>query len=163
MHAAIRIAAAADREALQRLINEAFVVERFIKRSGGDRLDAAGREIDELFARGTFLVCEENGELAACVYLERRGDHYYLGLLSVSPQRQGSGLGRKMALACEAFARDQGCRKIGLRVVSPRREELVPFYSKLGYSERGTQDYPPELTAEMAQPGHFILMAKELR
>ncbi|HKE20953.1 MAG TPA: GNAT family N-acetyltransferase [Bryobacteraceae bacterium] len=162
MHAAIRLAAAADREALQRLINEAFVVERLIKKSGGDRLDAAGRELDELFARGTFLVCEENGELAACVYLEPRGDHYYLGLLSVCPHRQGSGLGRQMALASEEFAKERGGQRIDLRVVSPRRDELVPFYAKLGYTEQGTQDYPPELAAEMELPGHFILMAKEL-
>jgi predicted N-acetyltransferase YhbS len=162
MHSAIRAATAADREPLQRLINEAFVVERFIKKGGGDRLDAAGREMEVLLARGTFLVCEENGELAACVYVEARGDHYYLGLLAVSPHRQGSGLGRQIALASEAFARERGCRRMDLRVVSPRRQELVPFYLKLGYSEQGTQDYPPDLTAEMSQPGHFILMAKEL-
>lgn len=162
MHSAIRVATPADREALQRLINEAFIIERRIKKGGGDRLDAEGRELDGLLTRGTFLVSEHDGELAACVYLEPRGDHYYLGLLSVARHRQGSGLGRQMALASEAFVREHGCRRIGLRVVSPRQEELVPLYLKLGYTTQGTEDYPPELAAEMDLPGHFILMSKEL-
>jgi predicted N-acetyltransferase YhbS len=162
MDPAIRAATAADRDALQHLINEAFVVERGIKKGGGDRLDADGREMDSLLARGTFLLCEENSEILACVYLESRGDHCYLGLLSVSPHRQGSGLGRRLALAAETFARERGFHRMDLRVVSPRRDELVPFYLKLGYSERGVQDYPAELTAEMSVPGHFILMSKPL-
>ena len=162
MDSAIRIASAADREPLQRLINDAFVVERFIKKGGGDRLDAAGREMDGLLARGTFLVCENGAELLACVYLEPRGDHCYLGLLSVAPHRQGNGLGRQLVLAAEAFARERGSSRMDLRVVSPRREQLVPFYLRMGYTQRGTQEYPQELVAEMEQPGHFILLAKQL-
>ena len=162
MDSGIRIATAADRQPLERLINDAFVVERFIKKGGGDRLDADGRELDGLLERGTFLVCEENAEILACVYLEPRADHCYLGLLSVSPHHQGSGLGKRLVLASEAFARERGFQRMALRVVSPRRGELVPFYLKMGYCERGTQDYPADLAAEMSVPGHFILMAKEL-
>jgi len=32
----------------------------------------------------------------------------------------------------------------------------------MGYTQRGTQEYPQELVAEMEQPGHFILLAKQL-
>ena len=161
-HLLVRAATAADRETLQRLVNEALVVERFIKKGGGDRLDAGGSELDSLLARGTFLVCEENHTPLACVYLEPRGDRCYLGLLSVSPDHQGKGLGRRLTLAAEAFARERGCHSMDLRVVSPRSEELAPFYRKLGYIETGTQDYPAELAAEMDVDGHFILMAKQL-
>jgi ribosomal protein S18 acetylase RimI-like enzyme len=158
----VRIGTPADRESLQRLIHEAFVVERFIKKGGGDRLDGAGQELNSLLSRGTFLVMDGDQSLAGCVYLEPNDDSCYLGLLSVSPDRQGEGLGRQLALASEAFARERGCRRIHLRVVSPRRDELVPLYRKLGYSERGTADYPAELAAEMHVPGYFILMTKEL-
>jgi GNAT superfamily N-acetyltransferase len=159
---AIRIATATDRESVQHLINQSFVVERLIKKGGGDRLDAAGKEMESLFASGTFLVYEENGSLSACVYLEPNGNQCYLGLLSVAPHRQGKGLGRRLVDAAEAFARERGCRRMHLRVVSPRRDELVPFYVKLGYTEQGIQDYPVELAAEMKEPGHFISMAKQL-
>jgi ribosomal protein S18 acetylase RimI-like enzyme len=158
----VRIATPADRESLQRLINQAFVVERFMKKGGADRLDGAGQELDGLLSRGTFLVMDGDQSLAGCVYLEPDEGSCYLGLLSVSPDRQGEGLGRQLALASETFARERGCRRIHLRVVSPRRDELVPLYRKLGYSEQGTADYPAELSAEMQVPGHFILMAKEL-
>ena len=159
---AIRVATATDREAIQRLINEAFIVERVIKKGGGDRLDAAGKEMDSLFQQGVFLVFEQNNSLSACVYLQPDGAQCYLGLLSVAPDQQGRGLGRRMALASEAFARLRECSRMHLRVVSPRRDELVPFYVKLGYAERSAQDYPPELAAQMEHAGHFIVMAKQI-
>jgi hypothetical protein len=49
-----------------------------------------------------------------------------------------------------------------LRVVSPREEQLLPVYRKLGYVETGTQEYPAVLVEKMAIPGHFILMEKAL-
>lgn len=158
----VRVGTAADRAAIERLVNEAFAVERFMKRGGGDRLQADGREMDAFLARGSFLVLEEGGVLKACVYVEPRGERCYLGLLSVAPGEQGRGVGRKMASAAEAFARERGCSWMDLRVVSPRRKELVPIYSRLGYAESGMQEYPAELAREMVEPGHFINMTKPL-
>ena len=122
----IRLATAADREAIRQLVNQAFEIERFLKRGGGDRLQGDG-ELEYLFERGTFLVKEEGGaaeednSLAGCVYVEPRGDRAYLGLLSIAPARQGAGLGKQLNAAAEQFAREQGCRWMDLRVVSPRR------------------------------------------
>ncbi len=99
-----RVGGVADREALWRLINDAFGVERRIKKGGGDRLVAGSRELDDLLERGTFLVMEEAGTLLACVYVEARGDRCYLGLLSVAPRAQGRGLGRSMMDAAESGA-----------------------------------------------------------
>jgi hypothetical protein len=64
--------------------------------------------------------------------------------------------------AAEQYAREQGCRWMDLRVVSPRQEQLVPVYRRLGYLETGTEEYPVALVEKMAIPGHFILMAKAL-
>jgi GNAT superfamily N-acetyltransferase len=158
---ATRIATSADREAIRQLINQAFEVERFLKKGGGDRLQNDG-EYEGLWKRGVFLVKEENGSLAACVYIEPRDDRAYLGLLSIDPARQGAGLGKQLNAAAEEFARSQGCRWIDLRVVSPRAETLLPIYRKLGYVETGTQEYPPVLLEKMAIPGYFILMSKPL-
>ena len=151
-----------DREALRRLINDAFGVERRIKKGGRDRLAEDSRELDDLLSRGTFLVHEEDGSLVACVYLEHRAEHCYLGLLSVAPSAQGRGLGRRMMEAAESLARDWGCAWIELRVVSARRESLVPLYQKLGFQETGWQEYPLPLAEVMVEPGHFILMTKQL-
>lgn len=161
-HSVTRIATLQDLESIQRLINQAFIVERLVKKDGADRLDADGLEIRRLFASGTFLVVEDAPSLQACVYLQSKGDRCYLGLLSVSSGLRGRGLARRLQLASEEFARDRGCRWIDLSVISPRREELVPLYQKLGYTEQGFEEYPPELAARMLQPGHFILMSKAL-
>jgi GNAT superfamily N-acetyltransferase len=157
----IRIATGADREAIRGLVNQAFEIERFLKRGGGDRLQDDG-EFETLWERGTFLVKEDDGVLVGCVYVEQRGERAYLGLLSIAPARQGSGLGRQLNAAAEQYAREQGSRWMDLRVVSPRAEQLLPVYRKLGYVETGNQEYPEVLVEKMAIPGHFILMAKAL-
>ena len=157
----IRVATVADREAIRALVNQAFDVERFLKKGGGDRLQGDG-ELETLFERGTFLVKEADGTLVGCVYVEPRGERAYLGLLSIDPARQGGGLGRQLNLAAEAFAREQGCKWMDLRVVSPRAEQLLPIYLRLGYTDQGREEYPELLVEKMAIPGYFILMAKAL-
>jgi GNAT superfamily N-acetyltransferase len=157
----IRIATDADIDAIRRLVNQAFEVERFLKKGGGDRLQGDG-ELESLWQRGTFLVKEEDGAPVGCVYLELRGDRAYLGLLSIVPARQGAGLGKQLNAAAENFAREQGCKWMDLRVVSPRADLLLPVYRRLGYVETGTEEYPPVLADKITLPGHFILMAKPL-
>jgi GNAT superfamily N-acetyltransferase len=158
----IRTATVADREAIRRLVNQAFVAERPLKKGGLDRLPLGDGELDRLLEHGTFLLLEEEGAIVACVYVEPRGERAYLGLLSITPERQRMGLGKKMNEAAEDFAREQGCRWMDLRVVSPRRDRLVPVYLRLGYAEQGTQEYPAEVAERMSVPGHFIVMSKAL-
>ena len=83
----MRIAEITDAEAITRLINQAFLVEKFF--IDGDRIDLD--QVRAHFAKGEFLVAENNGALAGCVYIEARGNRSYLGLLSIDPSRQRSG------------------------------------------------------------------------
>ncbi|HEV1993536.1 MAG TPA: GNAT family N-acetyltransferase, partial [Candidatus Acidoferrum sp.] len=95
--------------------------------------------------------------LAGCVYVEIRGDRGYLGLLGVDPQRQGTGLGRKLMDAAENFFREAGCLAADLRIVSART--LLPaFYRHLGYLETGTAPFASDVPAKV--PCHYILMSK---
>jgi predicted N-acetyltransferase YhbS len=107
----IRVATDADIEAIRRLVNQAFDVERFLKKGGGDRLQGDG-ELESLWQRGAFLVKEEDGAAVGCVYVELSGDRAYLGLLSIAPERQGAGLGRQLNAAAESFARQQGASSL---------------------------------------------------
>src|SRR6202045_1449558 len=102
----IRQASDNDVEELTRLINAAFVVEQVV--FDGDRVDDLG--VRAYMGSGTFLVAEDAGALAGCVYIETRGDRSYLGLLSVQPTRQGGGLGRRLVAAAEGFARESHSR-----------------------------------------------------
>lgn len=153
----IRFATEFDLPGLTALINRAFKVEAFfIVR---DRLSL--EEARAFFQKGRFLVADEQGALAGTVYVELRGDRSYLGLLSVDPDLQKSGLGRRMMAAAEEFAREMGSHHMDLTVVN-LRTELPPLYRKLGYSENGTEPIRPEMAARVTQPCHFIKMTKPL-
>jgi ribosomal protein S18 acetylase RimI-like enzyme len=152
----IRCAQSADVAALATLINAAFRVEQpFIE---GDRTNPDG--VRSYMEKGKFLVAEDSAGLVGCVYLELRGDRGYLGLLGVDPQRQGTGLGRKLMEAAENYFRQSGCIAVDLRIVSARTP-LPAFYRHLGYAETGTAPIPPD--APVKVPCHFILMSKPLR
>jgi N-acetylglutamate synthase-like GNAT family acetyltransferase len=153
----IRIAGESDLEALMSLVNQAFEVEKFFL--SGERLDA--ERTLEYFWKGRFLLAEDEGGLAGCAYVELRGDRAYLGLLSVDPARQKSGLGRRLTAAAEEFAREMGARAMDLTVVN-LRTELPPFYLKLGYRLDGTEPIRAEMVPRARVPCHFIRMTKAL-
>jgi GNAT superfamily N-acetyltransferase len=151
----VRQAVDRDAEAIIKLVNAAFVVERFF--IDRDRIDAT--KVREMMGTGVFLLTEEEEELVACVYVEIRGTRAYFGLLAVDPARQGEGLGRRMMLEAEEYARAAGCLFGDLRVVN-LRTELPQFYRRLGYAETRTE--PFAAAAEPSQPCHFIVMSKAL-
>jgi GNAT superfamily N-acetyltransferase len=155
--ARIRAAVSGDAEAITRVINSAFVVERVA--FDGDRTDLAG--VRFLMGSGKFLLTEDDASgLVSCAYVELRGERCYLGLLSVAPALQGKGLGRQLVAAAEDFARNAGCSAIELRMVSPRAESLLPFYQRLGYVQTGTTPFPVDVPTKI--PVHYVLMAKPL-
>ena len=100
----------------------------------------------------------EHGQgLAAAIYLERRGDGAYFGMLSVDPALQGMGLGTRLVRIAEAMAEAMGATHMTLRIVS-LREELERWYKSLGYRPVGTSLY----ARPVKQPCHFVEMHKHL-
>ena len=151
----VQIAAASDAETLTATINAAFVVEKFF--IDGDRVNL--EMVRAFLEKGAFLIAEDDSGVAGCVYIEVRGSRGYLGLLSVDPARQKNGLGRLLVEAAEEHCRARGCLAMDLRVVN-LRDELPPFYRKLGYAENGTEPFPPGEVTKV--PCHFIRMTKGL-
>jgi ribosomal protein S18 acetylase RimI-like enzyme len=152
---AIRSAQASDVDAIVRVINAAFLVEQFfIERHRTNPAMICG-----LMEKGRFLLAEEVPNLVGCVYIELRGEHGYLGMLSVDPARQHSGVGRQLIAAAEQFFRAAGCVSSDLRIVSVR-PELLALYRRLGYVETSTSPYDDPVAPKM--PVHFIHMSKPL-
>ena len=153
----IRFAEESDLPALLTLINRAFEVERSFKLE--PRLDA--HHTREYFHKGHFLVAQDDAGLAGCVFVELDGERACLGLLSVDPSRQKTGLGRQLTSAAEDFARGKGALRMELTVVN-LRTDLPPFYRKLGYLEVGEEPIPVEWASRINRPCHFICMARSL-
>jgi GNAT superfamily N-acetyltransferase len=152
----MRIATAAEAAILARLINAAFIVEAFFKI--GDRTSA--EEIAALMRNGgEFLVTEHSGTVSGCVYLNCTGERAYFGMLSIDPARQREGLGRRLIEAVEARARDRGCRTMDIHVVD-LREDLLPYYRRLGYVDSGRLPFSEPERA--SRPCSFIVMSKPL-
>ncbi len=104
----------------------------------GQRTDLA--ELDAALADPTqhLLVFRDGERIAACVSLTDRGQGLaYLGLLTVDPPRQATGLGRMMLAAAEDHATaDLGAERIELTVIA-QREELAAWYERRGYALTG--------------------------
>jgi N-acetylglutamate synthase-like GNAT family acetyltransferase len=152
----LRVAEIQDAEAIVSVINAAFrQAESFL--IDRDRIDL--KTVRELLQKGSFLVADDLGFLCGCVYVEPRGDRSYLGLLSVDPQRQKSGLGSKLMEAAEDHCAKAGSRFLDLQIVNLRKE-LPDFYHRRGYVEIGTAPFASGLNPKL--PCHFVKMSKPL-
>lgn len=150
----IREANDADADDILRVINDAFVVEQFF--APGPRLTRV--ELDAYAARGTFLVADDHGSLAGCVFVDESTPDAYFGLLSVDRARQQRGVGSRLVAACEDRCRAAGCSSIRIHVVN-LRTELPSFYNVRGYTETGTEPFE---SSNVTMPCHFIVMSKAL-
>jgi GNAT superfamily N-acetyltransferase len=151
----LRIAAVSDALAITSLINAAFRVEKFF--IDGDRIDVD--QVKTFLGEGEFLLLEDAEGLAGCVYIKTRTERAYLGLLSIDPERQRSGLGSCLVQAAEDHARGRGCRSLDLQIVNVRAE-LPGFYTALGYTANGTAPFSSDVPTKM--PCHFVKMWKAL-
>ena len=152
----IRIAEPADAARITDVINAAFkIAEAFF--IDGQRIGQA--EVEQLLAKGTFLLAESDDKLNGCVYVELRGERSYLGLLSVDPALQKSGLGSFLMQEAENYCREHGSRSMDILIVN-LREELPTFYQRRGYVENGVTPFPEDVPTRI--PCHFINMSKPL-
>ena len=111
----------------------------------------------------TILAYRENGKISGCVYLEKLNGILYLGMLSVQPDIQSKGIGKKLLQAAEIHAREQHCSIIQMTVISVRHE-LINWYRRQGYEPTG-ETRPFHDDGRFGQPRRqleFIVMEKKL-
>ena len=90
------------------------------------------------------LLAHRNGAPVGCVQVARIGDdRTYLGLLTVEPSLQASGLGRRLLAAAETEAVARfAARRMEMTVIH-RRAELIAWYERRGYRPTGeTRPFP---------------------
>jgi ribosomal protein S18 acetylase RimI-like enzyme len=164
-------ASVADIPALNKLINAAYRGEESKKgwTTEADLLD--GTRIDEAVLRDliqksgtTFLKYEENRVILGCVELRTEGTKLYLGTLSVNPNVQNQGIGRKLLLAGEAYARSVGCSTMRMTVIDGR-QTLIDWYVRHGYSLTGERKpfvVPDERWGIPKQKLEFVVLEKKI-
>jgi ribosomal protein S18 acetylase RimI-like enzyme len=103
---------------------------------GGTRIDETAMR-DLIEKSGTvILTYREADELLGCVELRLQDGKLYLGMLSVKPDTQGKGIGKKLMQAAEDYARQQNITTIFMTVISVR-QELIDWYIRHGYKLTG--------------------------
>jgi len=112
----------------------------------------------------TILKYTENSQIIGSVLLVEKKDQLYLGMLTVSPELQNSGIGKKMLAEAEHHARALGLHSIIMTVISVR-EELLAWYIRHGYKDTGKREAFPESDIHITiseQPLEFIYLEKLL-
>ena len=140
-------------------------VEVFIE---GQRTDEATLRADlAANPQAQLLVWrDEAGELLGHVWLEP-ADHgaWYLGLLTVRPDRQDRQLGRTLLAAAEDHARAAGAGRIRMTVIQ-LRQGLIDWYLRRGYRLTGeTRPFPygdERFGRPLRDDMHFVVLEKEI-
>jgi ribosomal protein S18 acetylase RimI-like enzyme len=165
----------ADLEAVAALVNAAYRGTDSIRgwTNEGDYIDGSRTSVDQLrddLARpGTvlLLVREEARESPmGCVLLEPAADGaWYLGMLTIRPDLQANGAGRRLLEAAEAYAAGEGARRIRMTVVSIR-DTLIAWYRRRGYEPTGEREPFPYDDERFGKPRveglDFVVLEKPL-
>ena len=171
--ASITKAAFNDIPALNNLINCAYRGESS-KKGWTTEADLLGgiRTDDEsltalLSKEGSVMLLYKNDEdvITGCVNLQQHDDKVYLGMLTVNPELQGGGVGKILLKASEDYAREIGCSKIYMTVISIRKE-LIDWYKRHGYKDTGERKPFPMNDPKFGLPKQhleFIVMEKEVQ
>ncbi|MBD2704479.1 GNAT family N-acetyltransferase [Spirosoma sp. BT702] len=160
----------ADIPALNELVNSAYRGESSQRgwTSEGHLLGGirtSEQSLREMFQNpsATLLKYVADGQLLGCVYLEEKKPDLYLGMLTVSPDAQANGIGKKLMAIAEQIAIDKEYQVIAITVISIRHE-LIAWYERRGFRATGeTVPFPDdERFGQPKQPLEFIVMKKKL-
>ena len=168
----IKIATANDIEELLPLVNSAYRGENSKKGwtteaniiEGDSRTDVSSLLTMMNDENAIILTYRNNNELQGCVYLQKQDEKLYLGMLSVNPEIQGGGIGKKLLRAAEEHAKNMHCDVITMTVISVRHE-LIAWYERNGYKDTGKRKPFPddEKFGKPVQPLTFIVLEKQIQ
>jgi ribosomal protein S18 acetylase RimI-like enzyme len=168
----ITVATTEDIEAIVKLLNSAYRGET--SKQGWTteaNIIAGDKRTDEqdllrvMKLPHSVLLKYTNNEsnIIGCVNLQQHDTKIYLGMLSVSPTLQSSGIGKQLLKAAQEYALQLSCTHIYMSVIAVRKE-LIDWYKRNGYEDTGERKpfFEDGLTGKHLQPLSFMIMEKIL-
>jgi predicted N-acetyltransferase YhbS len=120
----------------------------------------AADEFLSAYGEGRVLkAVDERGNIVGMLLQEYDHDVMHFGPLAVLPEWCGRGVGRALIYKAMEMARSKGARTVEISVIN-LRDELVPFYERMGFVKCGEAPYP--LPERLSRPCHFVLYKKDL-
>lgn len=176
-----RVADVQDAEELNRLVNSAYRGDSSKKGwtteadlLGGQRVDPIGLRETLKDETKSILIFEDkaSARIVACVSLDFSSDATdgdesacYLGMLTVDPEMQALGLGKKMMSFSEEFIRSKGRSAIVISVIQ-LRTELIAWYQRHGFEATGKTKPFPYGDSRFGEPKRddllFLVFRKQL-
>lgn len=131
---------------------------------GGIRISETGLSAIFKNPSATILKAEnKEGRLVGCVSLELQEDAMYLGMLTVEPGLQNTGIGKQLLRAGEVWAQKSDRQLIRMTVIT-LRDTLIAWYQRHGYQPTGeTLPFPNDPKFGIPkQPLEFMVLEKKL-
>jgi N-acetylglutamate synthase-like GNAT family acetyltransferase len=167
----IRFAQLSDLSALEQLVNSAYRGESSRKgwTTEADLLGGIRTHQQQLTEQITaddsvmLVITDTHDTIIACVYLQDKEPLLYLGMLTVQPNLQAAGTGKKLLAASEAYAQWLGRTGIQMTVISVRHE-LIAWYQRRGYRLTGEKmPFPEHLALGIPKQSlEFLVLEKIL-
>ncbi len=134
------IAEAGDAETLSRLVNSAYRGESSRRGwtteadlLGGQRTDPDTLREMISQAGNKILLMHRHTDFIGCVFLKQRAASAYLGMLTVKPELQTSGAGKRLLAAAEDWVFENWNIRLIEMTVIRQRSELIAWYGRRGY------------------------------
>ena len=161
----------ADAAELSALINLAYRGETSKKgwTTEADLLEGTRTSEEELISiiassNHYLLKFIRDEKIIGSVLLIAKKEVLYLGMLTVSPELQNSGIGKQLLQAAEQLAQQLELSRIQMTVIGIRKE-LLAWYIRNGYEDTGVREPFPFGEGDKAltsEPLDFIVLEKKL-
>ena len=161
----------ADAAELSALINSAYRGESSKKgwTTEADLLEGTRTSEEELISiiassNHYLLKFIRDEKIIGSVLLIAKKEVLYLGMLTVSPELQNSGIGKQLLQAAEQLAQQLELSRIQMTVIGIRKE-LLAWYIRNGYEDTGVREPFPFGEGDKAlttAPLDFIVLEKKL-
>jgi ribosomal protein S18 acetylase RimI-like enzyme len=131
----IRPARVGEAGAVTELVREAYA--KYVERIGKEPAPMLV-DYEAAILAGEAWVLVEGEETSGVLVMRPENGYLFVETVAVRPDRQGSGLGRRLMAFVEEAASGRGLREIRL-YTNEKMEENLPFYRSLGFEETGRQ------------------------